>query len=60
VGQYVKVEQTGSDITISVDSSGTGNFTTGGQVVVLEGYDSPSGTNDLTVLIDDTDYHFTV
>jgi hypothetical protein len=54
----VKVEQTGSDITVSVDTTGAGSFT-GGEIAVLEGCGT-AGSDLLNVLIDNTEHQFTV
>jgi VCBS repeat-containing protein len=54
LGQFVKVEQSGNDIIVSVDPTGAGVFTDGA-VVVLDGYGT-GGSDPLDVLIDSTKY----
>ena len=61
VNLYVKVEQTGSNITVSVDPTGAGSFSSAGVVAVLDGYGTDSQGGDmLDVLIDGTHHQFTV
>ncbi|MCX5819878.1 MAG: retention module-containing protein [Deltaproteobacteria bacterium] len=55
---YVKVTQSGSDITVLVDPTGAGSFS-GGEVVVLNGCGT-AGSDPLDVLIDGTEYHLTI
>jgi Ca2+-binding RTX toxin-like protein len=58
ISDFVKVTQDGSNITVAVDTDGTGTGATWGNVSILENSGTPG--NDLTVLIDGYDHHLMV
>jgi len=58
IDDFVKLTQDGNNITVAVDTDGTGTGATWEDVSILENYGTPG--EDLTMLIDGYDHHLTV
>lgn len=58
IKDFVKLTASGSNITVAVDTNGAADGANWADVCTLDNYDTPG--NDLTILIDNTDYDLKV